>query len=354
MDLLPRDPDKFGLDNVPLLTEYRPAFETILNPPGGFEVANPDGWEVRKVGTKVSGPVWSEGKGRSADLVYPVAPGLDELSAYQHRYWSVDFKGGESSEDPEQPVSRPQAELEEAHTWSSELVDAEGNRTGYHTVMLDIDHPVRVLPSSTTGHYHLYIDVPVEETKYFDALDALAKAGIVEQGYVEASRARAGTHLRLPWVKKNAEFFETEEEAEAAEKNVGGRSGVLHAIPESLATGIAQSKAGEVAPLDWRSMPDAREPYDDLAAQIAENAKDATGRSLSLEPAAVTNAGDPSEDTVARRLSLAEQRLADARLALAKPEEFSWNVDEYEVHYVDGKGVLRRKKAKSQLTHPEA
>lgn len=320
MDLIPiaAGDDRFtGLDGTYLETVRWPKF-------------GEDGWSSvgggRTVGVKVSGPTFLENYYSPLD-----GPTLDNLSAYQHRYYAVDFRPGQDSGDPDQPASHQVAELADAHTWSSELVDAEGNRTGYHTVMLDIDFPVRVLPSSTKGHYHLYIDRVVEEEKYFALLESLADAGILEGGYVEASRARAATHLRLPWVKKDSEFFSEEEDDE-----VSGRSGVNHAIPESLAIGIEQSKAGDVAPLpgDQQSFQDALDTLD--------------GKLIPEAPA------NQSERVVLELQARAGVGQGPHHFPELQAGEISWNVDEYEVAYVDGRGVLRRKKSKSEPTHPEA
>lgn len=75
---------------------------------------------------------------------------------------------------------------------------------GWHTVMLDIDRPVRLVPSTTPGHWHLYIDVAMPWWRYRKLLRALKNAGIIEPGYYSASVARRCTALRLPWVKKEA------------------------------------------------------------------------------------------------------------------------------------------------------
>ena len=72
-----------------------------------------------------------------------------------------------------------------------------------HKPVLDIDMPVKVLPSTTKGHFHLYIDKVMTWGQYKKLLKALAKAGIIETGYVGASEARGFTAVRLPWVKKN-------------------------------------------------------------------------------------------------------------------------------------------------------
>lgn len=250
--------------------------------------------ERQNVGVPVSGQVWCQ---TEIGRITEAAPALSDLSAYQHRYFSVNFEPGQDSDDPNQPESHRQADLEQAHTWSSELVDAEGNRTGYHTVMLDIDHPVRVLPSSTQGHYHLYIDVPVGDTEYFTLLDALSLAGIVEEGYVQASKVRAGTHLRLPWIGKEG----------------GGTSGANLAIPAEIGEAIRQSKAGDVEPLDIFAVGEGVDPEDLVDRKV-----------------------DEGEETA--RLS----RLDAMRHAMGTDEEITFDPAEYNVAYVNGVGVLRR------------
>jgi len=71
-----------------------------------------------------------------------------------------------------------------------------------HTVAIDIDHEVKVIGSSTEGHYHLLIDVPMPWWKYRRLLKAMKVAGIIEPGYYAAAVGRRATFLRLPWVKK--------------------------------------------------------------------------------------------------------------------------------------------------------
>lgn len=85
----------------------------------------------------------------------------------------------------------------------SSRVDAAGSPR--HAIILDLDIPAYLVPSSTPGHSHLYIDTTTSEEAYFKLLDALADAGVIESGYATASKNKGGTHLRLPWVKKGDE-----------------------------------------------------------------------------------------------------------------------------------------------------
>lgn len=89
------------------------------------------------------------------------------------------------------------ARIEDADVVSSQIY---GTRS--HTVMLDLDVPAYLVPSSTPGHTHLYIDVAIPWRQYKRLLRLLAKVGVIEKGYYRASVARKGTHLRLPGVSK--------------------------------------------------------------------------------------------------------------------------------------------------------
>lgn len=74
--------------------------------------------------------------------------------------------------------------------------------TRKHMPVIDIDVKAFLIPSTTLGHSHLYIDHEVEWEDYIAMLKAMAKCGIVEPGYVSASEARGYTAVRLPWIKK--------------------------------------------------------------------------------------------------------------------------------------------------------
>lgn len=71
-----------------------------------------------------------------------------------------------------------------------------------HKILLDLDVPAKLIPSSTPGHSHLYIDRELTWEAYGKLLHALAEAGVIERGYVGASGERGYTALRLPWIRK--------------------------------------------------------------------------------------------------------------------------------------------------------
>lgn len=79
------------------------------------------------------------------------------------------------------------------------------NASGMHRPMLDIDFPAVVIPSTTPGHGHLYIDKEMSWKDYKRLLNLFADLGIIEHGYRGASLARGYSALRLPWIKKEKE-----------------------------------------------------------------------------------------------------------------------------------------------------
>lgn len=74
----------------------------------------------------------------------------------------------------------------------------------FHRPVLDLDFPAVVVPSTTPGHGHLYLDKVLTWSQYVELLEVLGRVGILEPGYVSASIAREFTSVRLPWVKKTA------------------------------------------------------------------------------------------------------------------------------------------------------
>lgn len=71
-----------------------------------------------------------------------------------------------------------------------------------HMPILDIDFPAAVIPSSTPGHFHLYMLKTMTWREYLFLLWALKTVGIIQEGYFAASVKRGFTCLRLPWIKK--------------------------------------------------------------------------------------------------------------------------------------------------------
>jgi hypothetical protein len=79
-----------------------------------------------------------------------------------------------------------------------------GRGEGEHMPVIDCDYPVYVVPSSTPGHYHLYLNKPISWKHYRRVLRAMSHAGLIEPGYYRASLKRRLTRVRLPWIRKEA------------------------------------------------------------------------------------------------------------------------------------------------------
>lgn len=105
-----------------------------------------------------------------------------------------------SSEDGESSPDRwPVETLATANAISSHVVGNED----LHLPVLDIDYEAALVPSSTPGHYHLFLDKPVAWDDYVDLLNALAACDIIEPGYASAAIARGATYVRKPGVRKH-------------------------------------------------------------------------------------------------------------------------------------------------------
>lgn len=118
---------------------------------------------------------------------------LAHLRLFRVTKWDEDSSITYSQEERD-----PAPSIAEANVSTSIREDAEDS----HALLLDLDVPAWLVPSSTEGHSHLYVDVTIPTPKYFALLDALAEAGVIQQGYANSSKHRGGTALRLPWIKK--------------------------------------------------------------------------------------------------------------------------------------------------------
>lgn len=81
---------------------------------------------------------------------------------------------------------------------------------GMHRPVLDIDLPCRLVPSSTPGHFHLYLELPMVEERFMALVEALGTAGVVSAFYSKAVQARRQSFVRCEWVRK---FPKPEEKA---------------------------------------------------------------------------------------------------------------------------------------------
>lgn len=118
---------------------------------------------------------------------------IANLRLFKVTTWDEDSSVTYSKEERE-----PATCITEANVSTSIREDAPG----CHALLLDLDVPAWLVPSSTEGHSHLYVDVNIPDATYYALLDALADAGVIQRGYANSSKHRGGTALRLPWIKK--------------------------------------------------------------------------------------------------------------------------------------------------------
>ncbi|MFE7797005.1 hypothetical protein [Nocardia sp. NPDC057440] len=123
-------------------------------------------------------------------------PGYMKMAEKLDRYRG-DITGADSSH-PVRLNLETADKLEDANLVSSKVRDSEDR----HILALDIDFPAMLVPSSTPGHHHLYIDKEMSWPQLELVLQTLSYAGIIEEGYAAASIERHQTNLRTPWERK--------------------------------------------------------------------------------------------------------------------------------------------------------
>lgn len=119
--------------------------------------------------------------------------------------WHVHYKEkreGDSDYDRDREERVRVEESEQANLISSLCP------SGFHAPCLDLDFPVRLKPSRTPGHWHLYLEREVPWRDYRRLLKALLRCGLLEPGYYGASMARKQTFVRAPWAKTDVDFPE--------------------------------------------------------------------------------------------------------------------------------------------------
>ena len=109
-----------------------------------------------------------------------------------------------ASDAPTSPVTEP-PDGAECNVITSQIEGGWAWEGIQHRPVLDIDFPARLIPSSTPGHFHLYLDgVRVPHAAYMDLLAALTRAGIIGPGYADHSMERGFTCVRIPGDHKPA------------------------------------------------------------------------------------------------------------------------------------------------------
>lgn len=86
--------------------------------------------------------------------------------------------------------------LERANLISSEV------EPDTHMPVIDLDFPARIIPSSTDGHGHLYIDQEITWEQYLALLEGFQKAGLIQDAWLASAKQDKRSYVRLPHVFK--------------------------------------------------------------------------------------------------------------------------------------------------------
>lgn len=124
---------------------------------------------------------------------------LDSLTVGRLLFWTDYKSGGTSSSGVDDEHRHETKELKDIRLISSRVA---GGHHDMHAPVLDLDFPCRLEPSTTPGHFHLYLDREMTWENYVMLLRILAVVGILEEGYVGAAIKRRQTFVRAPWEKK--------------------------------------------------------------------------------------------------------------------------------------------------------
>lgn len=73
---------------------------------------------------------------------------------------------------------------------------------GRQMPIIDLDFNFHIVPSSTPGHVHLFIDHPMSKFRWAALMLALWFSGSVEMGYAVWSLRRGGNFVRMPEIEK--------------------------------------------------------------------------------------------------------------------------------------------------------
>lgn len=115
------------------------------------------------------------------------------IFVHMHEFFKKDLS---KTDSPMEEISPEQANLVSS-------VYYRNDDTVYHRPVLDIDMACVVLPSTTPGHHHLFIDKVMTAEDYEKLLSVLVEVGIIQKGIWDLQWKQDGqTAARLPHIKK--------------------------------------------------------------------------------------------------------------------------------------------------------
>jgi hypothetical protein len=88
---------------------------------------------------------------------------------------------------------------------AANLISSQVTGTTRHRPILDLDFPAALIPSSTEGHFHLYLDKELTHDQMDRLVTTLWELGIIADGNLNQWQRSKRLFLRLPWVRKRAD-----------------------------------------------------------------------------------------------------------------------------------------------------
>lgn len=132
-----------------------------------------------------------------------------------HSYGVEDSSAGIREEDDSDFTVTDMAGRQAPNVVSSEIsrgpayTNAEDDSV--HLVLIDLDFESALIPSTTPGRYHLYVDKKMSKEKYSDFVKMLKEFGVVAQGNLNQIEKTGRTYLRMPWVRKGFSILRGED-----------------------------------------------------------------------------------------------------------------------------------------------
>lgn len=146
---------------------------------------------------------------------------LDRMAAEDEKNWVRETVGPRGLYTTVTPVSdSPYEEDPERLPATHDNAVLVGSKlpNGNHMPVIDLDLPCTLVPSSTPGHFHLYINKEMTFGQMLNMLQMMTDAGVVQPGFNRFSRERGQAFVRYPGVTRNNEAARIEEGLAAAEQ----------------------------------------------------------------------------------------------------------------------------------------
>lgn len=88
------------------------------------------------------------------------------------------------------------------------LVTSRWMGTDLHAMVIDLDVEHEYVASTRPGHGHLYINHVVTFEAMVEIFEVLTKHGVMEEGFLKATKARGWASVRTPWTRKKSKAHE--------------------------------------------------------------------------------------------------------------------------------------------------